>query len=199
MSVIEIVIGCLLTSNIVLSNFLGICPFLGLSKKTSNSIGMGGALVFVVTMSAIICYCIQKFILVPLQIEYLQLVIFILVIASFVQFVEFFLKKYVKGLYKALGIYLPLITTNCIVLFVAQKVAGYALVSGEAVYNFSFGTMILYAIFTSLGYTMVITLFSFIRTRVDTLDTPKAFRGNAIALITTSLMVLAFNAFAGLT
>ncbi len=199
MNVISIIIACMLTSNIILSSFLGICPFLGLSKNPKNAFGMGIALTFVVTMSAIICYAIERFILQPLELDYLQLIVFILIIASFVQFVEFFIKKYFKSLYNALGIYLPLITTNCVVLFVAQKVCGYVILSsGEALYNYTFLETILYALFTSLGYMLVITLFSFIRVRIENSNVPAPFKGNAIALITTALMAMAFYAFAGL-
>ena len=167
--IIATVIGCLFVSNIILSTFLGICPFLGISKNPKNAIGMGLALIFVVVMSSIICYCIQRFVFVPLSLavsggvsaslfDFLQLIVFILVIASFVQLVEFFMKKYMKGLYKALGIYLPLITTNCVVLFVAQTVAGYAVTRAGVVWDFNFGTMLVYAIATAVGYMMVITL-----------------------------------------
>ena len=196
--IIAIVIGCLFVSNVILSNFLGICPFLGISKKPSNAIGMGFALVFVVVFSATICYCIERFILQPLGLDYLQLIVFILVIASFVQLVEFFMKKYMKGLYKDLGIYLPLITTNCVVLFVAQAVAAYGYDAGVVTFEYSFIQMLVYAIFTALGFMLVITLFSFIRVRLESTDIPKPFKGNAIALITTALMVLAFAAFKGL-
>ena len=197
--IIAIVIGCLFVSNVILSNFLGICPFLGISKKPSNAIGMGFALVFVVVFSATICYCIERFLLQPLGLDYLQLIVFILVIASFVQLVEFFMKKYMKSLYKALGIYLPLITTNCVVLFVAQQVASYTVTKAGVVFDYNFGTMLIYALATALGFMLVITLFSFIRVRIDSQDsTPKPFKGNAIALITTALMVLAFAAFVGL-
>ncbi len=200
MSIFAIIIACLFSSNIILSNFLGICPFLGISKKPSNAIGMGLALTFVVTMSAIICFALEKYILVPLGLDFLQLVIFILVIAAFVQFVEFFMKKYLVSLYKALGIYLPLITTNCVVLFVAQKVAAYTELNGVITFEYTFINMLVYAIFTSLGYMLVITLFSFIRVRIDSnKETPEAFKGNSIALITTSLMALAFAAFMGLS
>ena len=206
---IAIIIGSLFVSNIILSNFLGICPFLGISKKPGNAIGMGLALIFVVAFSSIICYCIQRFIFVPLSLavtngenpgafDFLQLIVFILVIASFVQLVEFFMKKYMKGLYKALGIYLPLITTNCVVLFVAQTVAGYAITRQGIEFAYTFGEMLTYSIATAAGFMLVITLFSFIRVRIDSQDTPKPFKGNAIALITTALMVLAFSAFVGL-
>ena len=196
--IIAIVISTLFVSNIILSSFLGICPFLGISKKPSNAIGMGFALIFVVTMSAIICYGIERLILQPLGLDYLQLIVFILVIASFVQLVEFFMKKYMKGLYKALGIYLPLITTNCVVLFVAQTVASYTMTRNGIVWEYSFLTMLIYAIATAVGYMIVIPLFSFIRVRIDSQETPRPFAGNAIALITTALMVLAFSAFVGL-
>lgn len=196
--IITMVISALFVSNIILSSFLGICPFLGISKKPSNAIGMGFALIFVVTMSAIICYGIERLILQPLELDYLQLIVFILVIASFVQLVEFFMKKYMKGLYKALGIYLPLITTNCVVLFVAQTVAAYTMTRNGIVWEYSFLTMLIYAIATAVGYMLVITLFSFIRVRIDSQETPRPFAGNAIALITTALMVLAFSAFVGL-
>ncbi|MBQ4060428.1 MAG: electron transport complex subunit RsxA [Bacilli bacterium] len=196
--IITMVISALFVSNIILSSFLGICPFLGISKKPSNAIGMGFALIFVVTMSAIICYGIERLILQPLGLDYLQLIVFILVIASFVQLVEFFMKKYMKGLYKALGIYLPLITTNCVVLFVAQTVASYTMTRNGIVWEYSFLTMLIYAIATAVGYMLVITLFSFIRVRIDSQETPRPFAGNAIALITTALMVLAFSAFVGL-
>lgn len=213
--IIATVIGCLFVSNIILSTFLGICPFLGISKKPKNAIGMGLALIFVVAMSSIICYCIQRFVFVPLSLavskgtnpgvfDFLQLIVFILVIASFVQFVEFFMKKYMKGLYKALGIYLPLITTNCVVLFVAQAVAKYSFETDAAglatniAFTYEFLPMLVYSIATAAGFMLVITLFSFIRVRIDSQDTPKPFKGNAIALITTALMVLAFAAFSGL-
>lgn len=196
--IIGIIITTLFASNIILSKFLGICPFLGISKQPKNAIGMGFALLFVVTMSAVICYAIERFILQPLGLDYLQLVVFILVIASFVQFVEFFMKKYMKGLYKALGIYLPLITTNCVVLFVAQEVAKYSLTRAGIVFDYSFIQMLVYAIFTAIGYMMVLVCLSFIRVRIDNQEMPKAFKGNAIILITAALMVLAFKAFAGL-
>ena len=196
--IITMVISALFVSNIILSSFLGICPFLGISKKPGNAIGMGFALIFVVTMSAIICYGIERLILQPLGLDYLQLIVFILVIASFVQLVEFFMKKYMKSLYKALGIYLPLITTNCVVLFVAQTVASYTMTRNGIVWDYTFLTMLVYAIATAVGYMLVITLFSFIRVRIDSQETPRPFAGNAIALITTALMVLAFSAFVGL-
>ena len=140
----------------------------------------------------------MNFVLKPFKVTFLSTIVFILVIASFVQLVEFFMKKYMKSLYKALGIYLPLITTNCVVLFVAQTVASYTMTRNGIVWDYTFLTMLVYAIATAVGYMLVITLFSFIRVRIDSQETPRPFAGNAIALITTALMVLAFSAFVGL-
>lgn len=188
MELVGLAVSAILVSNVILSRFLGICPFLGVSKKTSNAIGMGGAMTFVVVASSLLSYVIYNFILVPLNLEFLKLVVFILVIATFVQLVEFFTKKYVPTLYKALGVFLPLITTNCVVLQVSLDLAdkGYNLLE-----------TIIYAVSISLGYTLVITLFSAIRVRLDNTDIPAPFKGNAIALITAALMALAFLGFAG--
>lgn len=192
--IISIFVSAVLIENIILSQFLGICPFLGVSKKTSNAIGMGAALTFVVLMSSILSYLINNLILVNLGLEYLQLVVFILVIATFVQLVEFITKKYMPSLYKALGVFLPLITTNCVVLNVALTVSGFT----NGVANFSFLTMLVYALSISIGYVFVIVLFSFIRTRLDANGVPAPFQGNAIGLITAALMALAFAGFAGI-
>lgn len=188
MELVGLAVSAILVSNIILARFLGICPFLGVSKKTSNAIGMGGAMTFVVVASSLLSYVIYNFVLVPLNLEFLKLVVFILVIATFVQLVEFFTKKYVPTLYKALGVFLPLITTNCVVLQVSLDLAdkGYNLLE-----------TIIYAVSISLGYTLVITLFSAIRVRLDNTDVPAAFKGNSIALITAALMALAFLGFAG--
>ena len=189
MEMVSLAISALLVSNVILSRFLGICPFLGVSKKTSSAIGMGGAMTFVVLASSLLSFAIYHLVLVPLELEYLKLAVFILVIATFVQLVEFFTKKYVPSLYKALGVFLPLITTNCVVLQVSLDVVSEG-------YNFL--ETLVYSISISLGYTLIITLFSAIRVRLDNNDSmPLAFRGNAIALITASLMALAFLGFAG--
>lgn len=189
MELVSLSVGAILVSNVILSQFLGICPFLGVSKKTSSAIGMGGAMTFVVLASSLLSFAIYHLVLVPLELEYLKLAVFILVIATFVQLVEFFTKKYMPSLYKALGVFLPLITTNCVVLQVSLDVVSEG-------YNFL--ETLVYSISISLGYTMVITLFSAIRVRLDNCDTmPAAFKGNAIALITASLMALAFLGFAG--
>ena len=190
MEMVSLAISALLVSNVILSRFLGICPFLGVSKKTSSAIGMGGAMTFVVLASSLLSFAIYHLVLVPLELEYLKLAVFILVIATFVQLVEFFTKKYMPSLYKALGVYLPLITTNCVVLNVALAVTGN---------GYSFVETMVYAVSISLGYTLVITLFSAIRVRLDTNEAlPAPFKGNPIALITAALMALAFLGFAGI-
>ena len=190
MELVSLSIGAILVSNVILSQFLGICPFLGVSKKTSSAIGMGAAMTFVVLCSSILSFALYNLVLVPFGLEYLKLAVFILVIATFVQLVEFFTKKYMPSLYKALGLYLPLITTNCVVLNVALAVTGNG-------YNFI--QTIVYAISISLGYTLVITLFSAIRVRLDSNEAlPAPFKGNPIALITAALMALAFLGFAGI-
>ena len=189
MELVSLAISAILVSNVILSQFLGICPFLGVSKKTSSAIGMGGAMTFVVLASSLLSFVIYNFVLLPLGLEYLKLAVFILVIATFVQLVEFFTKKYMPSLYKALGVYLPLITTNCVVLNVALAVTGN---------EYNLAQTIVYALSISLGYTLVITLFSAIRVRLDSNDSlPAAFKGNSIALITAALMALAFLGFAG--
>ena len=188
MEIVSLAISALLVSNVILSRFLGICPFLGVSKKTSSALGMGGAMTFVVLASSLLSYGIYHLVLLPLELEYLKLAVFILVIATFVQLVEFFTKKYIPSLYKALGVYLPLITTNCVVLQVSLDVVGKG-------YNLL--ETLVYSISISLGYTLIITLFSAIRVRLDNTDMPAAFKGNAIALITAALMALAFLGFAG--
>lgn len=184
-----ILIGSSLVSNVVLSQFLGLCPFLGVSKKVDTAVGMGGAVVFVITLASAVVAAIYKFILVPLDITYLQTIVFILVIAALVQFVEMFLKKYVQGLYQALGVYLPLITTNCAVLGIAltnvQKNYGilYSIVSGFA---------------TAAGFLISITILAGIREKMEYNDIPESFKGMPIVMITAGLMAIAFCGFSGL-
>ncbi|MGI6734590.1 MAG: Electron transport complex protein RnfA [Tenericutes bacterium ADurb.Bin239] len=188
-------IGAVLINNIILTRFLGICPLLGVSKSNSSAVGMSLAVVFVVTMSAILSYSLYMFVLVPLKIEYLRLVSFILIIASFVQFVEMFLKRFVPALYKSLGIYLPLITTNCVVLAVSLDVV--AMSGGVAVYNFL--NMVGYAFFTAVGYAFILILFSFIQERlINNKYIPNSFKGSGIALVTIGLLVMAFLGFSGM-
>ena len=189
MELFAIAFAALLGSNISLSRFLGICPFLGVSKKTSSAVGMGLALIAVVTLSSLLCFALDKLLVLLGMASYLELVVFILVIASFVQLLEFFLKRFIPSLYKSLGVYLPLITTNCVVLQVCLD-----LVSRE--YNLL--QTLVYAVSVSAGYMLIIVLFSLIRTRLDNQpNMPKAFKGNAIALITAGLMAMAFIAFSG--
>lgn len=184
-----IAIGSAIVNNVVLSQFLGICPFLGVSKKVETATGMGGAVVFVITLSSFFTGLIYKFILVPLGFEYLQTIVFILFIAALVQFVEMFLKKAAPALYQALGVFLPLITTNCAVL-------------GVAVLNMQKGYSFIESIFNGIGgaagFALAIVLFAGIRERIADNDTPKAFDGFPMALVTAGLMSIAFLGFSGL-
>ena len=179
----------ILTENFVLSKFLGICPFLGVSKKLDSSIGMGAAVTFVMVCASLVTYPIYYGILVPLGIEYMNTIAFILVIAVFVQLVEMVLKKYMPPLYKSLGVYLPLITTNCAVL-------GVALLNVNLAHNLT--ESVIYGFGASLGFGLVLVLFAALRERLVAADVPITFRGSSIALITAGLMSLAFMGFAGL-
>ena len=184
-----IAIGSALVNNVVLSQFLGLCPFLGVSKKVDTALGMGTAVIFVITIASFVAACIYKFILVPTNLEYLQTIVFILVIAALVQFVEMFLKRYMKGLYQSLGVYLPLITTNCAVL-------------GVALTNVTKGYGILYSVVngfaTAVGFTISIVLLASIREKIEYNDVPEVLKGMPIVLITAGLMAIAFCGFSGL-
>ena len=184
-----IAIGSAIVNNVVLSQFLGSCPFLGVSKKVETATGMGGAVVFVITLSSFFTGLIYKFILVPLGFEYLQTIVFILFIAALVQFVEMFLKKSMPSLYKALGVYLPLITTNCAVL-------GVALTNVQKEYNVLQGTVNGFA--TAVGFTISIVLMAGIREKIAYNDIPKSFQGFPTVLLTAGLMAIAFFGFSGL-
>ena len=188
-SLMLIAIGSALCSNVVLSQFLGICSFLGVSKKTETAAGMGGAVVFVITIASFVAGLLYKFILVPTHFEYLKTIVFILVIAALVQIVEMFLKKFVPSLYKALGVYLPLITTNCAVL-------GVALTNVQDEYNILQGTINGFA--TAVGFTVSITLMAGIREKIQYNDIPDAFKGFPTVLLTAGLMAIAFFGFSGL-
>lgn len=190
-----IIISSMLVSNVVLSQFLGICPFLGVSKKVETAVGMGAAVTFVITIASAITYPIYYFILEPTGLAYLETIAFILIIAALVQFIEMVLKKFMPALHATLGVYLPLITTNCAVLGVAlNNVTDYA---GE-----SFGMGFLYSVvrglFTALGFLVAITIMASIRERNEYNDVPKSFQGTPIVLVTASLMAIAFCGFAGL-
>lgn len=184
-----IAIGSAIVNNVVLSQFLGICPFLGVSKKTETAAGMGGAVVFVITLSSFVTALIYKFILLPLDIVYLQTIVFILVIAALVQFVEMFLKKNMPPLYESLGVYLPLITTNCAVLGVALTNVSKAYGILESVVN---------GFATAVGFLIAIVIMAGIREKIEYNDIPERFKGTAIVLITASLMSIAFMGFSGM-
>lgn len=195
MEFLLIALAAILVNNVVLTRFLGICSFLGTTKKSQSAIGMSLALAFVLIFSGIISYSLYFYVLVPLELEFLRLVAFILVIASLVQFVEMFIKRYIPALYKSLGIYLPLITTNCVVLTVALDVAA---VSG-GVANYDFLTMVVYVVASAIGFGLVTILFSFIQERLaNTPNMPKAFQGAASALLVAGLMAIAFVGFKGM-
>ncbi len=178
-----------LVSNVVLSQFLGLCPFLGVSKKIKTAIGMGSAVIFVITLASAVSGLIYEYIMVPLGIEYLQTIIFILVIAALVQFVEMFLKKFIPSLYQALGVYLPLITTNCAVL-------GVVLTNVQIKYGIIEGIVNGFA--TALGFTISITILAGIREKMEYNDVPESFKGMPIVLITAGLMAIAFFGFSNL-
>ncbi|MDL2249987.1 electron transport complex protein RnfA [Lachnospiraceae bacterium PF1-21] len=184
-----IAIGSALVNNVVLSQFLGICPFLGVSKRVETASGMGGAVIFVITIASFVTSTIYKLVLVPLHFEYLQTIVFILVIAALVQFVEMFLKKAMPALYSALGVYLPLITTNCAVL-------GVAIVNVQKDYTILQG--VINGIGTSAGFALAIIIMAGIREKTEYNDVPEAFKGTPIVLITAALMAIAFFGFAGL-
>ena len=184
-----ILISSSLVSNVVLSQFLGLCPFLGVSKKTSTAAGMGTAVIFVITLASAVAGAIYQYILVPFDLTYLQTIVFILVIAALVQFVEMFLKKFMKSLYQALGVYLPLITTNCAVL-------GVALTNVQKNYGILAGIVNGFA--TAAGFTIAIIILAGIREKMEYNDIPESFKGMPIVLITAGLMAIAFCGFSGL-
>ena len=182
-------IGAAIINNIILTRFLGMCPFLGVSKKVDSALGMGAAVTFVIVVSSIVTYFLYHQVLAPLNLQYMDLITFILVIASFVQLVEMIIKKFSPALYKALGIFLPLITTNCAVLGVALD---------NITNEYTFAQMLTYSLAVPVGFTLVLFIFSTIRERLDATSTPKSFMGNPIALIVAGLMALAFSGLAGL-
>ena len=186
---ILIIVGSALVNNIILSQFQGLCPFLGVSKKVDTSIGMGAAVIFVITLASIATNLVYSLVLVPLHLEYLQTIAFILVIAALVQFVEMFLKKNMVSLYEALGVYLPLITTNCAVLGVALK-------NVQKGYNFI--QSVVNGIGISVGFLIAIVLLAGIREKIEHNDVPHAFQGSPIVLITASLMSIALFGFSGM-
>lgn len=186
---ILLVLGAILVGNFVLNRFLGICPFLGVSKRLDTAMGMAGAVIFVMTLASAVTWALQRYVLSPFNLESLRTLAFILVIATLVQMVEMILKRFIPSLYKALGIYLPLITTNCAVL-------------GVAVMNvnegYSFFKALLFAFAAGLGFALALAIFAGLRESIDRANPPRAFRGVAIALVTAGLLSLAFMGFGGL-
>ena len=189
MNLFALFFSAMLINNIVLTKFLGMCPFMGVSTKLENAVGMGLAVIFVIFGSSVLSWCLYNFILAPFGLEYMQLITFILLIAAFVQFVELFLKKTSPSLYKQLGIFLPLITTNCTVLYVAQ-----ANISNQ--YNFI--EMVVNSIATPAGFMLMLVIFATIREYLNGCDLPKPFKGNPIAFVIAGIMAVAFSALAGL-
>ena len=188
--IISLAIGAILVNNVLLSQFLGICSFIGVSKKRSSALGMGIAVLFVLILSSLVTWLLYNFVLVPFKVTFLSTIVFILVIATLVQFVEMVIKKYIPGLYKVLGIYLPLITTNCAILGVANFV--------NVGQSYDLVQTLVYAISIGLGYILVMYIFSGIRERIETSPIPKPFKGAAIAFIIAGFMAMAFAGFGGI-
>ena len=188
LSYFAIIIGAIFVNNVVLAQFLGICPFLGVSSKVETSLGMGAAVTFVMALTSVVAWSIQTYVLVPLGIEYMQTIVFILVIAALVQMVEIILKKVSPALYQALGVFLPLITTNCCILGVAILVIqkDYDLLTG-----------VVYAFSTALGFALALIVFAGIREQLSLVNIPKGMRGMSIALVTAGLLAMAFMGFSG--
>jgi electron transport complex protein RnfA len=194
-----IIISAIFVNNIMLAQFLGTCPFIGVSGKLSTATGMSGAVVFVITLATLVTYLINKYLLLPFGLTFLQTIAFILVIATLVQIVEIVLKKISPSLYQALGIFLPLITTNCAVLGVALNVVTKEFTfGGGAAHMLNLGESIVYAFATALGYGMALILFAGLREHLEMNDVPKQFKGVPIALITCGILAMAFMGFSGL-
>ena len=181
-------IGAAIVNNVVLSQFLGICPFLGVSKKVDTAAGMGAAVIFVTSLAAFVTGMIYKFILAPADVTYLQTIVFIVVIAALVQFVEMFLKKFMHSLYESLGVYLPLITTNCAVLGVALN---------SVTYGYGILKTVVYGFSTAFGFFIAIVIMAGLREKIEYNDVPETFKGSAIVLVTAGLMSIAFFGFSG--
>ena len=190
MEYIVMIIGCVLVNNIILSQFLGICPFLGVSTKVNTALGMGAAVLFVMTLATLVTSVIQQYVLVPLNLQFLQTIAFILIIAALVQMVEIILKKISPSLYQALGIFLPLITTNCAVLGVAITVTQKA--------DFTILDSTLYAVSSAIGFALAIVIFAGLREQLELVKVPKGMQGVPIALITAGILAMAFMGFANL-
>ncbi|MBQ3722163.1 MAG: electron transport complex protein RnfA [Bacteroidales bacterium] len=198
MEYFAIIISAIFVNNILLAQFLGICPFLGVSNKISTATGMSGAVCFVITLATLVTYLINQYLLVPFGLEFLQTIAFILVIASLVQVVEIVLKKISPSLYQALGIFLPLITTNCAVLGVAITVVTKEFTYGGTSHMMNLGQAMVYAFATAIGYGIAMILFAGLREHLEGNEVPKAFKGLPIAMITVGIMAMAFLGFSGM-
>lgn len=198
MEYIIIIISAVFVNNILLSQFLGICPFLGVSNKVSTAVGMSGAVCFVMALSTLVTYLLQYYVLNPLNIGFMQTIVFILVIAALVQMVEIILKKISPSLYQALGIYLPLITTNCAVLGVAILVVTKEFTFGGEPAMLNLAESVVYAVASALGFGLAMTLMAGIREQLELSKVPEAFRGVPIALIIAGIMAMAFMGFSGI-
>ena len=200
MKYLIIILSTVLVNNVIFSQFLGICPFLGTSKKTSTAMGMGAAVIFVLTLATLVTWLTNQYILIPLKLEFLQTIAFILIIAALVQMVEIILKKISPSLYTALGVFLPLITTNCAVLGVSLTVVTkeFSFVEGQAASLLNLGESVVYAIGIALGFALALIIFSGIREHIDVMEPPKGMKGTPIALITAGILALAFMGFTGI-
>ena len=197
-AILTILIGSIFVNNFAMSRFYGICPFLGVSKKLETAFGMGMAVTFVMAIASLVAYLVNAFLLVPLGLEYLQTIAFILVIAALVQMVEIVLKKISPSLYQALGIFLPLITTNCAVLGVALNVVSKEFAFGGPAHMLNLGESVVYAFANAVGYGMALILFAGLREHLDLNEVPKPFKGIPIALVTAGILAMAFMGFSGL-
>ncbi len=198
MEYVIIFISAIFVNNIVLTQFLGICPFLGVSKKVGTAVGMSAAVTFVMALATLVTYLLQYYVLVPFGLEFLQTVSFILVIAGLVQMVEIIIKKISPSLYQALGIFLPLITTNCVVLGVAIQVVTNEYDFGAGAHMLGLGQSVVFAIATAIGYGLALILFAGIREQLEMSKVPESFKGVPIALLTAGIMAMAFMGFSGL-
>ena len=196
--ILIIIVSAVFVNNILLSQFLGICPFLGVSNKVNTAIGMSAAVMFVMGLSTLVTYIVNKYLLLQFNIEYMQTITFILVIAALVQMVEIVLKKISPSLYQALGIFLPLITTNCAVLGVAIMVVTKEFTFGGEAHMLNLGESVIYAVASALGFGVAMVIFAGIREPLELVSVPKTFKGIPIALITAGILALAFMGFSGL-
>ena len=200
MKYLIIILSTILVNNVIFSQFLGICPFLGTSKKTSTALGMGAAVIFVMTLATLVTWLTNQYILIPLKLTFLQTIAFILIIAALVQMVEIILKKISPSLYTALGVFLPLITTNCAVLGVSLTVVTkeFSFVEGEAAALLNLGESVVYAVGIALGFALALVIFAGIREHIDLMEPPKGMKGTPIALITAGILAMAFMGFTGI-